>query len=320
MNPGYRPHPLDECVHYVMHAIHQTQGAFASRVAFDLDHGKDASESIRRTPTQATQYLTRGLGWAWPVGWKHAAEKIVTSIIKHSGISRPVQTFADYSQPAPFVWPGQYRPYDPANPIPRATWEHLAEHEANLGAVSPTEYIQRYTDNRVPPLAHIVDEHIKIACRNTVASIYERGFGVREAVRALRRDFPDFTDFRLVNIARTEGATVYGIGNAAKYVSDGLVQGWKWDDIEDSRECPICEWFHAKCFKDDDESAPVPPLHYQCRCTLDPILFNETGIDWCEEKPPDDQAPLEGFGILDRTLLPPRQTADELFATLSRAA
>jgi SPP1 gp7 family putative phage head morphogenesis protein len=180
----------------------------------------------------------------------------------------------------------------------------LAEHEATLRQTLPAEYVTRYMRNRMPPLAGIVDQHLISATRDIAAGISERGFGVRESMRALQTQFPSFTDWRLENIARTEGAVLYETGHLARYRSDAAVQGIRFDAIRDSRTSEICLAHDGKCWRLSDPNLPAPPLHYMCRSTLTPVLFDEQP-NWQDGPLGEDAQPLAGFGRVNESLLPP---------------
>ena len=318
------PHPLDLSIRQVRRGVQIAGTLFGDHILHDLANEKDFEASLR-SALVSNMTMAQALRSAWAVGWKHGTDKILRRIAKRHRVTMPriqVHTLAaepgGYVTPAPFTWPGSPRLYDPTNPVPRATWEHLAEHEQRLADYVPRAYVDRYIDRRAGELAGKVDAVLIDIYRDRMAAITERGFGLREAMTTLRRDLPQFSDWRLENIARTEGASAYSIGQASKYVADGLVQGWQWDAILDGRTSEICENLNGRCWKDDDPNAQAPPAHYQCRSTIEPILFNETGINWETGPLTGDAVPLEGFGDIDRDLLPPRESADDLFSQLSR--
>ncbi|HUS80122.1 MAG TPA: minor capsid protein, partial [Armatimonadota bacterium] len=197
-------------------------------------------------------------------------------------------------------------------PIPRSGAEWLAEHEATVNKWVPREYVGRYLEARLPPLRGVADQHLLEAARDMVAANTERGFGVRETMRSLRRDFPAFAARRLENIARTEGAVCFEHGRLSRYMADGLVEGVTFSAVMDDRTTETCAWHNGRSYKLGDPDLPCPPLHYQCRSVLMPVLFNETP-QWNTETPTGADAPLEGFGRADANLLPPNRTPEELF-------
>lgn len=205
-------------------------------------------------------------------------------------------------------------------PIPRSAAEWLAEHEATVNKWVPREYVDRYLQTRLPPLVGIADRALLEGARDMVAANAERGFGVRETIRSLRRDFPSLAARRLENIARTEGAVLYEHGRLARYMADGLVQGVEYSAVGgkqgDGRTTEICKGLHGSKWRLGSAEVVTPPAHFQCRSTLLPILFNEQP-EWTEKQP--DPPPLEGFGTVDPALLPPNRTPEELFGGTSLA-
>ena len=41
--------------------------------------------------------------------------------------------------------------------------------------------------------------------------------------------------------------------------------------VGDDRVTDICSPHHGKIYKYSDKNAPIPPLHYNCRCTIEPV-------------------------------------------------
>jgi SPP1 gp7 family putative phage head morphogenesis protein len=217
-----------------------------------------------------------------------------------------------YVTPRPLNLPGGWRTWEETHPvgqepISRQTWEWLAEHEATLQKFTPPEYVTAYLQRRLPPLAGVVERRLLEGARGVAAGIAERGFGVRESITALRSQFPAFTRGRLENIARTEGAVLYETARLARYRADEACGGVRFDAVGDSRTTEICRWHDGKCWKLDDPRLPQPPLHFQCRSTLAPILwFEEPG--WESDDPPVEAQPLRGFGRQDYGVLPDNRT------------
>ena len=51
----------------------------------------------------------------------------------------------------------------------------------------------------------------------------------------------------------------------------GLVKGYQYSAIMDSRTTEICSGLHGKKFKANE--APIPPMHFNCRSVLIPITM-----------------------------------------------
>ena len=188
--------------------------------------------------------LKSGLEQAWLTAWMLTGREVAALVRRRFPVRGVAQLDAgtypgtvnpSLTLPPPLPLPAEFRTWlethtiaeggTSAVAIPRSGAEWLAEHEATVNKWVPREFIDRYMRTRTPPLAHIADEHLKLLARDTVAASIERGFGVRETMRALSRDFPAFAANRLENIARTEGAVAFEHGRAARYMADGLVEG-----------------------------------------------------------------------------------------------
>ena len=50
------------------------------------------------------------------------------------------------------------------------------------------------------------------------------------------------------------------------------VRQYKWLSANDERTCNECKKLHGKIFDVNDENAPLPPLHFGCRCTIIPVI------------------------------------------------
>jgi SPP1 gp7 family putative phage head morphogenesis protein len=278
-------------------------------------------------------YLADALEQAWLTAWAATGRDLsalvrdrfrVRAVAVHDAQPAPPQ----YTQPSPLPLPADFRTWlethTPAEggtgpvPVSRSIGEWLAEHEASVNRWVPREYVDRYLRSRLPPLVGIADRNLLERARDLVAANVERGFGVRETVLTLHRQFSDFSAARLENIARTEGAVCYEHGHLARYLADGLVEGVEFSAIEDDRTTETCKWHDKRCYKLGSE-VPTPPMHYQCRSTLLPILFNETP-QWTTEQPPDDAQPLNGFGTVSPGLLPPNVTSEQLFSGAEQTA
>jgi SPP1 gp7 family putative phage head morphogenesis protein len=289
--------------------------------------------------------LTAGLQQAWLTAWMLSGRELA-AIVRQRFPARTVRSLVQepvaggaggepppsLSLPAPLPLPADFRTWLETHtvaeggtakvPVPRSGAEWLAEHEATVNKWVPREYVDRYLRTRVPPLVGIADAHLLEAARDMVAANVERGFGVRETMRSLRRDFPSFAARRLENIAHTEGATCYEHGRLARYMADGLVTGVTFSAVGgkqgDGRTTEICKGLHGRAWKLDDPNKVTPPAHYLCRSTLLPVLFNEQP-EWQSGPVPEEAQPLEGFGTVDPALLPPNRTPEDLFGRAPEA-
>lgn len=106
---------------------------------------------------------------------------------------------------------------------------------------------------------------------------------------------------RLATVFRTNLMTAYNAGRYAQNTHPAVAKHlpiWRFDDITDNRECPICRACHGVMLQSDDPwwKTHHSPLHHQCRC----IQTAMTTEDADEEGGPDDEGPDvdadDGFG------------------------
>ena len=73
-----------------------------------------------------------------------------------------------------------------------------------------------------------------------------------------------------------------------------IVSGWAWCATLDSRTCPSCGERDG-AFYPLEEASEKPPLHWNCRCCLSPVLksWKDLGID-LKEAPAGTRASLDG--------------------------
>ncbi len=306
---------LDRTVAILQTALDRAAALFLEDVLYYVRRGLPVEAAIDNAAgnMRRQEPLRRGLQAGYLQAWRDTGNEIVALLKrKHPGFG--LSQLADdpsraatpqYRTPRPLDLPDDWRAYSPGQR--RATWEWLAEHEATLQQFTPQLYVDKYLSSRLPPLAGIVDRRLLEGARDVAAGIAERGFGVRQSIQALRREFPEFTRHRLENIARTEGAVLYEAGHLSRYRLDPAVTGARFDAVNDSRTTETCRWHDGRSYKLDDPELPEPPMHYMCRSTLAPILFYEEP-DWQTGPPPDDARPLAGFGKFDEGLLPENVT------------
>jgi len=90
------------------------------------------------------------------------------------------------------------------------------------------------------------------------------------------RDQKQIEPYRLDTIIRTNSTTAYNMGRVTEARQMGeFVQGMRFSAILDERTTPQCTHLDGKVFRMDDEalSSMTPPLHYNCRSVLVPIVI-----------------------------------------------
>ena len=73
--------------------------------------------------------------------------------------------------------------------------------------------------------------------------------------------------------SRTKTTEVFNRGRQQFFEESGIVQGYQYSAILDSRTSDICLGLDGKFFKEGDQ--PIPPMHFNCRSLLIPITKYE---------------------------------------------
>ncbi len=261
---------------------------FANRVADNIGTFEDANLGIALT--QSAPWLERRLLAVYDAGYRRAWELTTKTIIK-------AERRAGSS-----LWS-----------VARLTAESdataaLVAHEVRLGLEVPTEAIESYAATRIPPLVRVSGDAQKRIASRVVARVAEAGGTLREMQDELRLNYTTFSQARRQNIARTEAAQLYNQGSVDRYRASPAVQGMRFLAIVDDRTTEICVWHDGNEYNLDDPGLPVPPLHFMCRSTTSPILFNESP-SFQEAGPPESAKPLPGFGEFDSAVPNARPSA-----------
>ena len=167
----------------------------------------------------------------------------------------------------------------------------------------PEDWVEWYAANRVPPLTWALEEKARRELAARVATGAAQGLAWHDIKRKLR-DTYGLGWAHAENVARTELGTMYTNGALLQYTQTDLVTRVQFMAILDSRTTPVCARLNGRVFRVTEATASVtPPLHYQCRSTLSPVLAWE---DLRPQSPAEafagagpDEYPLEGFGVAD---------------------
>ena len=97
-----------------------------------------------------------------------------------------------------------------------------------------------------------------------------RGETIRELTKRVQ-EVTDKTKYEAERIARTEATRVFNQAALDRYKRAG-VKYYKYLAAMDQKTCPVCAKNFGKIFKVGDNSAPQPPCHPNCRCTIVPVV------------------------------------------------
>jgi SPP1 gp7 family putative phage head morphogenesis protein len=333
--------PLDRSIRIVRNALTTCADLYLREFLRDLRHlGSLDDSSVRHSLSHLPnidRHLQTALSEGWEYGWRSTSLELQALVRRNPRRwQRYDRRVEQHAQELPAQQPGLRLPSPVTPPSKWRTWaethtpaeggtadaaqsrttaEWLAEHEATVSKFIPTEYRDAYLERRLPPLKLVTEEQIKNGCReaarDAAAAIAERGFGVREGMDAIREFFPQHAGWQLERIARTEGATLYENGRMGRYRADPLVIGWRFTTVGDSRLCDLCTEFQDKCFQSEGGEY-CPPLHPDCRCTLEPLLIDEAdSVEWADAGS-FERLPAEGFGRPDFGVLPANAGQEQL--------
>lgn len=141
------------------------------------------------------------------------------------------------------------------------------------------EYIEKWGFERV--------DQINDVTRQALQKEFDEGLKLGESMFDLRKRvekvFQKMEKSRAMTIARTETMAASNFAAEQSYIQSRVVESKVWLTAPDERRCPACARMEGKVAKlgekfiDPLTNTPVegPPLHPNCRCTINPVLFKE---------------------------------------------
>jgi SPP1 gp7 family putative phage head morphogenesis protein len=167
--------------------------------------------------------------------------------------------------------------------------------------VKPVRGLKAY-EQRALKLAGVESKMFLEGCKAFVDKNIAAGNGLKELKDNLANWFPHFAQSRIDNIARTESSHLFNASRIAHYNETPAVVGYRFRVIDDTRTTDICLSRSGMTFKKGEEAGNVPPLHFRCRSTLDPIMYFEKPAEWTDLTNPDLLPPFKGFGDLEKSM------------------
>lgn len=150
-------------------------------------------------------------------------------------------------------------------------------------AMDDAEEIYDQVVKNAPVLAAtaITDDIVK-KVKLTLSAGITQGLAQGEIIKQIKQIFEPYQysiDGALLETTiRTNFATAYNQSKLAYFapaVNNGDIYAYQYSAILDDRTTDICSSLNGKIFKADGISDIEPPLHYNCRSTLVPILKDE---------------------------------------------
>lgn len=107
---------------------------------------------------------------------------------------------------------------------------------------------------------------------NLIAAIKD-GTPLSQIEGILTKDLEALSDTSLERYARTKHTEVLNKGRVAAFNESPVVQGYEYSAILDDVTTEVCRGLDGKQFAKGTE--PVPPMHFNCRSVLVPIIIGE---------------------------------------------
>lgn len=108
-------------------------------------------------------------------------------------------------------------------------------------------------------------------------TIVEEGGSIADGMKALKEEFPMWSKKDLERAARTISNFSFNQGRMHAFLEGGI-PAVEVTAILDSRICPICRGLDGIILPVPPRGRYVPPFHYQCRCTLLPVIEDDPDI------------------------------------------
>jgi len=183
--------------------------------------------------------------------------------------------------------------------------------------------VDRYVATRVPPLTWAVQEKARRGLASRVGRGAMRGESWQDIRGSIIEDY-GLTRAHAENVARTELAHMYSNGSLTNYLQTDLVTMLEFVAILDSRTTAVCRRLDGKIFRAGEATARVsPPLHFQCRSILSPVMPWEgaeaTSLEDAFAGADDDEFPFDGFGEADLPVIEPYRLAEMVRPDLATA-
>jgi SPP1 gp7 family putative phage head morphogenesis protein len=100
------------------------------------------------------------------------------------------------------------------------------------------------------------------------------GESLSAVLNSIEEELKKMSEAQIERYARTKHTEVMNRGRRDYFDSTGVITGYQFSAIMDSVTSEICAALDGKFFK-NDELAPTPPLHFNCRSALVPITMYE---------------------------------------------
>jgi SPP1 gp7 family putative phage head morphogenesis protein len=112
------------------------------------------------------------------------------------------------------------------------------------------------------------------ATRVKLVQAIKDGESLSAVLNSIEEELKKMSEVQIERYARTKHTEVMNRGRRDYFDSTGVVTGYQFSAIMDSVTSEICAALDGKFFK-NDEMAPTPPLHFNCRSALVPITMYE---------------------------------------------
>lgn len=151
-----------------------------------------------------------------------------------------------------------------------------------LAMDDPEEIYDQVVNNSPQLAAMSITDDIEKKIKLTLSAGITQGLAQGEIIKQIKQVFEPYLysiDGALLETTiRTNFSTAYNQSKLAYFapmVNSGEIYAYQFSAIMDDRTTDICGSLNGKIFRADATSDIEPPLHYNCRSTLIPILKEE---------------------------------------------
>jgi SPP1 gp7 family putative phage head morphogenesis protein len=114
--------------------------------------------------------------------------------------------------------------------------------------------------------------------RNLINTAIKDGRPISDVVGILDDELEPLSSTSLERYSRTKSTEVFNKARMEYFNSSGVVAAYQFAAVLDDRTSEICGELHGLTFPADE--APIPPMHFNCRSVLVPIMKFE---EWSED-------------------------------------
>jgi len=165
-------------------------------------------------------------------------------------------------------------------------------------SLTSEEFLKLLQDETFDYVGDLQDNLSKVAKVEVVAGIKD-GKTVDEVAAAIKESGRRASIISIERYYRTKLTETMNQGRIEFFTESGIVHGYQYSAIMDSRTTAVCSGLHGKKFAANSDGpafgTPIPPLHFNCRSILVPITKNESFNKSRSVGVGDENIPIDDF-------------------------